>query len=90
MSESINTVRLFTYDAVIYEGEYVGIMIPGFNGAMCILPDHAEVVVNLREGEVEVETKDSGKKKFLVKGGLIKVHGDSSNVSVFSDHFEPQ
>ena len=66
------TVDILTPDANLFSGEanYVGL--PGSDGSMGILDNHAALVTTLQAGEVIVRTAN-GEEAFEVKGGSVEV-----------------
>ena len=66
------TVEILTPDVVLYEGDanYVGL--PGSDGSLGILNNHAALVTTLSDGEVIVRN-ENGEQVFAVKGGTVEV-----------------
>ena len=65
-------VEILTPDVVLYEGDATYIGLPGSDGSLGILSNHAALVTTLTEGEVVVKN-DNGKQVFAVKGGTVEV-----------------
>ncbi|MEX5728371.1 F-type H+-transporting ATPase subunit epsilon [Rhodovulum iodosum] len=55
------------------------VMLPGADGNMTVLPDHAPVMTTLRPGIVEV-VGEKGSEQFIVTGGFAEVVGDRATV----------
>ena len=66
------TVEILTPDVVLYEGEATYVGLPGSDGSLGILNNHAALVTTLREGKVVVKT-DNDEQVFAVKGGTVEV-----------------
>jgi len=66
------TVEILTPDTSLFEGEASYVGLPGSDGSLGILNNHAALVTTLRTGEVVVRT-ESGEKLFKVKGGTVEV-----------------
>ena len=66
------TVEILTPDVVIYEGDATYVGLPGSDGSLGILNNHAPLVTTLREGEVVIK-HDKNEQTFAVKGGTVEV-----------------
>ena len=66
------TVVILTPDVVLYEGDATYVGLPGSDGSLGILNNHAPLVTTLREGEVVVKN-DKNEQTFAVKGGTVEV-----------------
>ena len=66
------TVEILTPDVVLYEGDATYVSLPGSDGSLGILNNHAPLVTTLREGEVVVKN-DKDEQTFAVKGGTVEV-----------------
>tara|TARA_Y100000589_G_C26882483_1_gene518586 strand:- start:198 stop:431 length:234 start_codon:yes stop_codon:yes gene_type:complete len=66
------TVEILTPDVVLYEGDATYVGLPGSDGSLGILSNHAALVTTLREGEVVVKN-DNDEQVFAVKGGTVEV-----------------
>jgi F-type H+-transporting ATPase subunit epsilon len=65
-------VEIITPDKELFKGEarYVGV--PGVDGSMGFLENHAPLITVLKAGEVKVRT-ESGEQRFAVNGGVVEV-----------------
>ena len=68
----IMTVEILTPDVVLYEGDATYIGLPGSDGSLGILSNHAALVTTLTVGEVVVKN-DNDEQVFAVKGGTVEV-----------------
>jgi len=66
------TVEILTPDVVLYEGDATYVGLPGSDGSLGILSNHAALVTTLREGEIVVNN-DNDEQVFAVKGGTVEV-----------------
>lgn len=66
------TVEILTPDVVLYEGDATYVGLPGSDGSLGILNNHAALVTTLRAGEVVVKN-DNNEQVFAVKGGTVEV-----------------
>jgi F-type H+-transporting ATPase subunit epsilon len=65
-------LEIITPDKKLFEGEAKSVTIPGSEGSLGILNNHAPMVASLKKGKVKVTTA-SGVQNFDVKGGVIEV-----------------
>ncbi len=65
-------VDIITPDKNLYTGEASSIVVPGTDGLLGILENHAPLISSLKAGEVKITTP-SGEKKFEVGGGVVEV-----------------
>ena len=65
-------VDIITPDENLYTGEASSIVVPGSDGSLGILDNHAPLISSLKEGQVKLTTEE-GEKSFDVKGGVIEV-----------------
>lgn len=55
------------------------VLIPGSEGDMTALPDHAPLITTLRPGIVRVSGAD-GDKEYVVTGGFAEINGESVSI----------
>ena len=55
------------------------VQIPGADGDMTAMPDHAPTITTLRPGLLKVEAPE-GSSEYLVTGGFAQINGDSLSV----------
>ena len=60
-------------------GQATSVLIPGADGDMTAMPDHAPVVTTLRPGILVVEM-DGGTQEFAVTGGFAQVTSEGTTV----------
>ena len=66
-------VEIITPEQTLFEGEGSMVSLPGSDGGLGVLNNHAPLISSLKKGVVRV--KDSGGKehRFEVKGGTVEV-----------------
>ena len=78
-------IEIVSQDRKVYEGDADMVVIPGADGEMGILPNHAPVLSTLRFGILKVRYQ--GKEEdFAVAGGVVEVQPDM--VTVLADAAE--
>ncbi|MCB0811213.1 MAG: ATP synthase F1 subunit epsilon [Flavobacteriales bacterium] len=65
-------VEIITPDKELFKGEASYVGVPGVDGSMGFLNNHAPLITVLRAGDVKVKT-DAGEEIFPVKGGVVEV-----------------
>lgn len=73
------TVEILTPDASLFQGEATFVSLPGTDGSMGILENHAPLITTLKAGEVMVRTS-GGEQTFAVKGGTVEVAGNKVTI----------
>jgi F-type H+-transporting ATPase subunit epsilon len=65
-------VEIITPDKELFNGEATSVIVPGSDGLLGILNDHAPLISSLTNGDVKLKTAD-GEKTFTVNGGVVEV-----------------
>lgn len=65
-------VEIITPDKELFKGEASYVGVPGVDGGMGFLNNHAPLITVLKAGDVKVRT-DKGEETFAVKGGVVEV-----------------
>ncbi|MFZ1693297.1 MAG: ATP synthase F1 subunit epsilon [Flavobacteriales bacterium] len=65
-------VEIITPDTELFKGEASYVGVPGIDGGLGFLNNHAPLITVLRAGDVKVKTAE-GEKSFAVKGGVVEV-----------------
>lgn len=65
-------VEIITPDKELFKGEATSVIVPGSDGLLGILNDHAPLISSLTKGDVQLKT-NSGEKTFSVNGGVVEV-----------------
>jgi F-type H+-transporting ATPase subunit epsilon len=63
----------------LVSGQATSVQIPGADGDMTAMPDHAPVVTTLRPGILTVEM-DGGEQEFAVLGGFAQISGEGATI----------
>lgn len=83
-------LKIISTEKKIYEGSQVDTLsLPGVEGRMQILPDHANLISQLEIGEVVVED-ENGRHGYLLNGGFVVVRDNeilllADNVAIPED-----
>lgn len=75
----------FQFDLVSPEsrlasGQARAVRLPGADGDMTAMPDHAPTVTTLRPGTIHVEMGDGSEQDFVVLGGFAQITAESATV----------
>lgn len=65
-------VEILTPEASLFTGEATYVGLPGTDGSLGILNNHAPLITTLSKGTVSVKTAN-GEERFEVKGGSVEV-----------------
>ncbi len=65
-------LQIVTPDEELFSGEVNSIVVPGTDGLIGILNDHAPMVSSLKQGKIKVDV-DKQEKFFDVNGGVVEV-----------------
>ena len=65
-------VEILSPEASLFTGEADYVSLPGSDGSLGILNNHAPLITALKAGVVKLKTAE-GEKKFDVKGGTVEV-----------------
>ena len=63
----------------LVSGQATSVQIPGADGDMTAMPDHAATVTTLRPGVLSVEM-DGGRQEFVVTGGFAQISSEGTSV----------
>ena len=69
----IMTLEIISPDEKIYSGEAQYVGVPGIDGSLGILSNHAPLITTLAKGDVLVRMEDGSEQKFPVNGGVLEV-----------------
>ncbi len=78
--------ELVAPERLLFKGDVESVMVPGSEGDMTILKDHAPVMIMLRPGIVEVVT-DKDTKRLFVRGGFLDM--SSLGLSILAEQAVP-
>lgn len=63
---------ILTPEKTIYSGEASSVTVPGTDGSLGILSNHAPLISSLKEGDVIIQTP-GGEEKYVIAGGVVEV-----------------
>lgn len=66
-------VEIITPDKTIFSGEAILVQLPGIDGSLEILKNHAPLITILGKGEVKVQDASNKIQLFMVNGGVVEV-----------------
>ena len=66
-------LEIVTPDKKLYDGEAKSITVPGSEGSLGILDNHAPMIASLKKGTVKITDAASQVQKFEIKGGVVEV-----------------
>lgn len=64
---------IITPDAKLYSGEVTSVVLPGIDGELGVLNNHAPLITALKEGVINIIKKSGEKESFGTKGGIVEV-----------------
>jgi F-type H+-transporting ATPase subunit epsilon len=73
---STTYVEIITLEKIIYSGEVESVVVPGVEGQLGILANHASLMSILATGQIKLNT-DGNEINFRVDGGFIEVNNNS-------------
>jgi F-type H+-transporting ATPase subunit epsilon len=78
-------LEIVTSERTVFEGDVDMVTVPGGDGEMGVLPNHAPVLSTLKPGELRVK-RNSETLEFAVGGGFIDIH--NNRVIILADSAE--
>lgn len=72
MADSFN-FELVSPERLLVSAEAVSVVVPGSEGELTVLADHAPLMTTLRPGVIRVELKSGEKQDFVVFGGFADI-----------------
>lgn len=67
------TVEILTPEKSIFSGEAKFVSVPGADGSLGIMNDHAPLITTLKAGVIKVEDDKGKNETFDVNGGTLEV-----------------
>lgn len=64
---------IITPDTKLYSGEVTSVILPGTDGELGILTNHAPLITTLKKGVVKIKTEKGAEEKFETNGGVVEV-----------------
>lgn len=69
-------VEIITPDKSLFKGEATSVTVPGVDGSLGFLNNHAPLITVLKAGDVKLKTAN-GSEVFPVKGGVVEVSNNT-------------
>lgn len=66
-------LEIITPDEKLFEDEVKSVVVPGVDGLLGILDNHAPLISALKKGVIKVTDNASAKHTFEISGGVIEV-----------------
>ena len=63
---------IVTPDKKVFSGKISGVKVPGSDGAVELLNNHAPIISTLEKGAVRIKTKD-GEQNIEIDGGILEM-----------------
>jgi len=60
-------------DSNVFKGEATSVVLPGLDGSLGILNNHAPLITTLKAGTIKVKTNEGKELSFEVKGGTVEM-----------------
>ncbi len=67
------TVSVISPEKVLFEGQASGVVAPGHDGELGILPGHAPLMTVLGRGVLRLDGAGGAPQRFAVQGGFLQV-----------------
>ncbi len=64
---------IITPDAKLYSGEVTSVVLPGIDGELGVLNNHAPLITALKEGTINIIKESGENEAFETKGGIVEV-----------------
>ena len=64
---------VFAIDREIFVGKAESVSVPGTDGDLQILAEHAPLIAQLKEGDVIIKSEEGVEKKFPILSGVLEV-----------------
>mgnify|MGYP001222283254 CR=1 FL=1 len=64
---------VFALDREIFVGQAKSVSVPGADGDLQVLADHAPLIAKLKEGDVIIQSEGGMEKKLPISGGVLEV-----------------
>jgi len=65
-------LSIISPDETLFEGEVTSVILPGKEGVLETLAQHAPLVVLLKEGDVVIRENDASTKSITISGGVYQ------------------
>lgn len=69
-------LEIISPDKKIFSGEVTSVTLPGTDGSLGILANHAPIITTLQKGTIKVVEASNASQNFDVKGGVAEVQNN--------------
>jgi len=66
-------LQIITPDTELFNGQAKRVNVPGVDGSMGFLDNHAPLITVIKAGDVKVTLPDNKVETFMLKGGVVEV-----------------
>ncbi len=66
-------IEIITPDATLFQGEATYVFLPGSDGSLGIMNNHAPLISSLKKGTLRIKDQAGKEMKFEVNGGTVEV-----------------
>lgn len=73
-------VEIITPESTLFEGEGTFVYLPGSDGSLGVLNNHAPLISSLKKGVVRVKDSAGKEHRFNVKGGTVEVFNNKVTI----------
>ena len=82
-------LSIVTPEKVIFEGQVVSLLVPGMEGYLGVLSNHAPLITALQPGRIEFQDDQDKIQVFSVSGGFVEVSDNKATLLAdTAEHFE--
>jgi F-type H+-transporting ATPase subunit epsilon len=75
------TLEILSPEGSAFKGNVSSVSLPTFAGVITVLPGHTNLVTKLRQGEIIIDSGNSGGiKKITVTGGFAEIYSNTMNI----------
>ncbi|MES2836535.1 MAG: ATP synthase F1 subunit epsilon [Bacteroidota bacterium] len=69
-------LEIISPDKKIFSGEVTSVTLPGTDGSLGILANHAPIITTLQKGTIKIVEASNASQSFDVKGGVAEVQNN--------------
>ena len=73
-------LSIVTPEKVVFEGQVVSLLVPGMEGYLGVLSNHAPLITALQPGRIEFQDDQDKIQIFSVSGGFVEVSGNKATL----------
>jgi F-type H+-transporting ATPase subunit epsilon len=66
-------IEIITPDATLFQGEATYVFLPGSDGSLGVMNNHAPLISSLKKGTLRIKDQSGKEMKFDVNGGTVEV-----------------